>query len=182
MYKPFCKPHCLYLHLSHLVGQLMFLSVTFSMFDLQLLKLDFDFLTTLFRFSFALCQSLQLDLQVLHLTLQGLLGFLHGYLGLRRRGDKLLMTCKCLLNTFPPYHCIHYLLGLFQLFIEPFKCLIVFLSHLSHLLLVELGLFIQGLLQLDDFCLTLCPEKIVQQCEKRNKRHKKKKQILTILL
>lgn len=51
----------------------------------------------------------------------------------------------------------HYLFGLLQLLIEFIKCLIVFLSHVSHLLLMALGLFFQGLLQLSNLRLTLGP-------------------------
>lgn len=37
---------------------------------------------------------------------------------------------------------MRYPFGLFQLFIELVKRLIVFLSHVGHLLLVELGIFL----------------------------------------
>lgn len=53
-------------------------------------------------------------------------------------------------NTFYPF-------GLFQLLVELVKHLIVFLSHVSHLLLVELGIFFQSPLQLGNLCLTLGP-------------------------
>lgn len=56
-------------------------------------------------------------------------------------------------------HPTHYPFGLFQLFIELVEGLIVFLSHVGHLLLMDLGLFIQILLQLGDLSLTLCPGK-----------------------
>lgn len=51
-------------------------------------------------------------------------------------------------NGFYPF-------GLFKLFVELFKRLIVFLPHVGHLLFVDFSLFLQRLLQMRDLSLTL---------------------------
>lgn len=83
------------------------MSFTFCEFDLQLLNLGFGFLATVFGVCFALCQSLHLDLQLVPLAFQGLLGFLHRHLVLQEMDTwpMLLLLFRCLLSIslfWPP--------------------------------------------------------------------------------
>lgn len=87
----------LYLHLGHLLSQLLPLSFSFSALNLQLLNLGFGLLATVFRISFALSQRLQLNLQLIQLTLQGLLGFIHGHLVLQESHTSPVLY-RCLLS------------------------------------------------------------------------------------
>lgn len=147
------------LHFAHFFSHVLLLFLALAMFQLELLQLSFCFFPAMFRIIFTLRHRLELNLQLTALTLQSLLSFLHRRLVLEAReteqkcdgkrqkkmdAESLKMNRKiniCLL-------CAHYPLSLFQLFIQLFESLRVFLPHLRDELLMTLCFILQSFLQL----------------------------------
>ena len=94
-----CKAVSPYLQFSHFVGQIVPLSLRLAVFDLQLLQLGLRLLLAVLQLTLTLKQRLNLDDQLALLTLQGLLGLVHGRLvlegtGQNTQGEEVLKKCE----------------------------------------------------------------------------------------